>query len=74
VDDQAARLTLRQQQIAALVAEGLTNTEIAQRLNLSAGTIANRVRQINKRLHLKGRVRLAVWAVENGVYRSQQRH
>ena len=70
--DELARLTRRQQEVAACVAEGLSNEEIAQRLVLSAGTVANHIDQISRRLGLRGRTQIAVWAVERGLYRSGQ--
>jgi DNA-binding NarL/FixJ family response regulator len=63
-----AALTPRQQEIATLVAHGLTNSEIAQQLCLSSGTVANHLEAICKRLGISGRVNLAVWAVVNGLY------
>ena len=41
-------LTLRQQQLVTLVAKGLTNKEIASRLNLSQFTVRNHVHRILK--------------------------
>jgi DNA-binding CsgD family transcriptional regulator len=70
--DELARLTRRQQDVAACVAEGLSNEEIAQRLGLSPGTVANHVEQMSRRLGLRGRTQIAVWAVERGLYRSDQ--
>jgi two-component system, OmpR family, sensor kinase len=70
--DELARLTRRQQEVAACVAEGLSNDEIAQRLTLTSGTVANHVEQMARRLGLRGRTQIAVWAVERGLYRSGQ--
>jgi DNA-binding NarL/FixJ family response regulator len=68
-----AGLTRREIQVAALVAEGLTNSEIGERLVVTTGTVANHVRHISLRLGLRNRVQLAVWAVEHGLYRSDGR-
>jgi DNA-binding NarL/FixJ family response regulator len=68
--DEMARITRRQQEVAALVAEGLSNEEIGARLTLEAGTVANHMENILKRLELRNRTSLAVWAVERGLYRS----
>jgi len=43
-------LTLRQQQLVALVAKGLTNKEIAARLNLSEFTVRNHIHRILKQV------------------------
>ena len=70
--DELGRLTRRQQEVAACVAEGLTNEEIAERLVLTPGTVANHMEGILKRLGLKNRTTLATWAVEHGLYRSDR--
>jgi len=43
-------LTLRQQQLVALVAKGLTNKEIASHLNLSEFTVRNHIHKILKQV------------------------
>jgi DNA-binding NarL/FixJ family response regulator len=60
-------LTQRQREIAALIAQGLTNEEIADRLVVSAGTVANHVASILQRLNVGSRTRIAAWAVEHGL-------
>jgi DNA-binding CsgD family transcriptional regulator len=67
--EELARLTRRQQEVAACVAEGLTNQEIAQRLVLTPGTVANHVESILRRLSLRSRTQIGVWAVERGLFR-----
>ena len=64
-----ARLTARQRDVAALVAEGRTNAEIAARLALTEGTVANHMEQAMRRLELRSRAQLAVWAYRHGLYR-----
>ena len=66
------RLTERERQVVVLVATGLTNAEIARRLSLTSGTVANHVEHVLRKLGLRGRVQIAVWAVEHGLYRSDQ--
>jgi DNA-binding NarL/FixJ family response regulator len=61
-------LTPREREVAALVAEGLTNAEIARRLVLSPGTIANHIEHSLRALGVRGRVGLAVWAVKQELY------
>jgi DNA-binding CsgD family transcriptional regulator len=70
--EELTRLTRRQQEIAACIAEGLTNEEIAARLVLVPGTVANHVEAILRRLEFKNRSQIAVWAVERGLYRSDR--
>ena len=41
---------MRQQQLMALVAKGLTNKEIASRLNLSEFTVRNHIHRVLKQL------------------------
>jgi DNA-binding NarL/FixJ family response regulator len=48
-------LTLRQQQLTALVAKGLTNKEIAARLNLSEYTVRNHIYRIMKQVDARSR-------------------
>jgi DNA-binding NarL/FixJ family response regulator len=68
--DELAKLTRRQQEVAACIAEGLTNQQIAQRLVLTPGTVANHVEAILRRLDARGRTQVGVWAVERGLFRS----
>jgi len=68
--EEVARLTPRQREVAACIAEGLTNEEIADRLVLVNGTVANHVQAILTRLGLRNRTQLAAWAVERGLYQS----
>jgi DNA-binding NarL/FixJ family response regulator len=53
------QLTRQEQKIVALVAQGLTNKEIAQRLGSSPFTVRNRVKVIVRKLELKNRVQVA---------------
>ena len=54
-------LTPREREVAALVAEGLTNREIAERLYLSERTAQNHVQHILTKLDLPNRGQVAVW-------------
>jgi DNA-binding NarL/FixJ family response regulator len=53
------QLTHREQQIALLLAQGLTNKEIAERLYLSRFTVRNEANTIFRKLGLKNRVQVA---------------
>ena len=48
-------LTFRQRQLVALIAKGLTNKEIASRLNLSEYTVKNHVHRIMKQVDAESR-------------------
>jgi DNA-binding NarL/FixJ family response regulator len=53
------QLTYQEQKIVNLVAQGLTNKEIAQRLGSSPFTVRNQVHAIMQKLELKNRVQVA---------------
>jgi DNA-binding NarL/FixJ family response regulator len=54
-------LTRRELEVADLVAQGLTNREIASRLFLSERTAQNHVQHILDKLDLPNRSQVAVW-------------
>src|SRR5262249_23030191 len=51
-------LTRRQQQLIPLIAQGLTNKEIACQLNLSEGTIKNHIHEILRRVGATDRLQV----------------
>jgi DNA-binding CsgD family transcriptional regulator len=57
-------LTQREQEVAALIAQGRTNREIATVLVITEGTAANHVQHILNKLGLNSRAQIAAWAVE----------
>ena len=57
----AADLTARQHDVAQLVARGLTNKQIAQRLGISRFTAETHVRNILERLGATSRSEIATW-------------
>jgi DNA-binding NarL/FixJ family response regulator len=59
-------LTPREEEIAALVARGMTNRQIAADLTISKHTAATHVRRILKKLGLHSRTELAAWITEQG--------
>ena len=52
--------------IIALVGSGLSNREIAAKINLSEGTVRNSLSVILSKLNLRDRTQLAIWAVQTG--------
>lgn len=62
----AADLKETEWKITALVGSGLSNKEIASKLNLSEGTVRNGLSTILSKLDLRDRTQLAIWAVQTG--------
>jgi non-specific serine/threonine protein kinase len=60
-------LTRREQQVAALIAHGLTNRQIAEQLIISERTADNHVANILGKLGFSARAQVAVWAAEQGL-------
>jgi DNA-binding NarL/FixJ family response regulator len=60
-------LTQREQEILRLLAAGLTNSAIAERLVLSPKTVRNHVSTIFSKLHVAGRAEAIIKAREAGV-------
>ena len=59
-------LTPREEQVVALVAEGLANRPIARELNLSEHTVKKYLFRIFEKLGISSRVELVLYAVNNG--------
>jgi DNA-binding CsgD family transcriptional regulator len=59
-------LTSTERRVAELVAEGLTNREVGQRMFLSRHTIDFHLRHIYLKLHINSRVQLARLVIEQG--------
>lgn len=60
-------LTPRERQIIKLIAAGLPNKLIARKLSITEGTVKVHVKHLLKKLNLRSRVEVAVWAVQEGI-------
>ncbi|MEU5975771.1 response regulator transcription factor [Streptomyces sp. NPDC047315] len=68
-DPRLNALTEREREVMLLVAEGLTNDEIAKRLVLSPATAKTHVSHIMSKLHIRDRAQLVILAYESGMVR-----
>jgi DNA-binding CsgD family transcriptional regulator/DNA-binding beta-propeller fold protein YncE len=66
VDAAAVRLSRREHEIALLVAEGLTNREIAGRLFISERTVDGHLEHLREKLAVNTRAQIATWIVRQG--------
>jgi DNA-binding NarL/FixJ family response regulator len=62
-------LTDREREVVALVGEGLSNDEIAERLVVSAATAKTHVSRAMVKLGTRDRAQLVVFAYETGLVR-----
>ncbi|MEU5943417.1 response regulator transcription factor [Micromonospora sp. NPDC047548] len=66
-------LTAREQEIVELVARGLSNYEIAERMVISPLTAKTHVNRAMTKLHCRDRAQLVVWAYESGLITPRRR-
>ena len=59
-------LSAREMEIIGLVADGLTNQEIAEKLTISKRTVDNHVSNMFTKTGSKNRVALLNWAMDHG--------
>ena len=67
VEDSFELLTLREREILQLVAEGKSNKEVANLLNLSVYTVETHRSNLMQKLNLRGVPELILYAVRKGI-------
>jgi DNA-binding CsgD family transcriptional regulator len=65
--NEAALLTAREKQVLRLLAQGLSNPEIAHALHISPHTAKRHVANIFAKIAVRDRAQAALWASRNGV-------
>ena len=60
-------LSVREREILAHIARGMSNKEIARALDVAESTVKIHIQHILRKLNLASRVQAALWAVEHGV-------
>jgi DNA-binding NarL/FixJ family response regulator len=60
-------LSEREAEVTRLVGSGATNAEVARALYISEGTARNHVSKILRKLGLRDRTQLAIWAAQHGL-------
>lgn len=62
----AVRMTARERQVVELIAEGLSNKEIAERIHVATHTVKSHVHNILEKLALHTRLEVAAYAHDQG--------
>ncbi|MEW9521952.1 response regulator [Streptomyces tubercidicus] len=68
----AEALTPREEEVAVLVAGGLSNTEIGQELFISLATVKSHLANLQRKLEARNRVGIAAWAWQSGLATTDQ--
>lgn len=67
VSTRGVELTPREREVAGLVADGLTNTDIGAALFISQGTVKTHLANLQRKLKVRNRVGIAAWAWQSGL-------
>lgn len=62
-----AELTPREKEVLRLLAEGLSNSQIAGQIHYSENTVKKHIRSILEKLHMNNRIEAAVYAIKTGL-------
>ena len=65
--DQTPRLTVRETEVLAHIAAGLSNREIADALFLSVNSVKTHIRTAYRKIGVSRRVEATRWAVQHGL-------
>ena len=65
-------LTERELDVLRLIAKGMTNSQIAEKLVISENTVKGHVSNILSKLHLADRTQVAVYAWQSGIVNKEQ--
>src|SRR6266851_1600388 len=63
----AGPLSRREQEVVKLVAAGMTNRQIAERLFIAERTVDNHLEHVREKLAVKTRAQIAAWVVQRGL-------
>lgn len=63
---EAVRMTRREREVIELIGEGMSNKEIAQRLNIATHTVKSHVRNVMEKLALHTRLQIAAYSHREG--------
>jgi len=67
----AGPLSRREREVAAMVAAGMTNRQIAEKLFIAERTAEGHVERIRNKLGVRSRTEVAIWAVAHGIVARQ---